>query len=103
MIKFKAINPMEEILDLVRANNPLLADVPTAAIIPSTITPLTGGSKNTRITLLGNGLAGVVGKISLDYDRADIGKIFNRFVEVNKTPTVWIKLLRIRINQRTSM
>lgn len=89
MLKFKSANPMEEILDLIRMNNPLLAKVPAAAITPKTITPITG-NKNTRITLFGDGNFGLIGQVELEYDRVDIGKIFNQFVDVNKTPTIRI-------------
>lgn len=87
MIKFKSNDPAAEIIALIMANNPnVKADSKIA--ISNIATQAVG--KNTSATIIGDGGQGFMGKINVSYDRADLGKIFNQFVEVNKTPTVRI-------------
>ena len=88
MIKLKDSNPANEIVALLKANNPLLGGVNGDALIIKSCKPAVTGTKSTTMEIIGNGNAGLVGTIAFNYDRLDLTRVFNQFGVVTKKPTV---------------
>ena len=87
MIRLKSTDPKSEVYDLVKANNPLLTNNNTMYVRKIVDNP-TG--KNTTLSFILDGEQKLIGISTISYDRVDIGKIFNNFVGVSKTPSIVI-------------
>lgn len=88
MIKLKDVSPANEIIALLKANNPMLNNVSGDSLIIKSCKVAASGTKNTVMEIIGNGNAGLVGTIAFNYDRLDLTRVFNQFVAVTKKPRV---------------
>ena len=104
---FSKQDPMDDLLDLIRAKNPAVTQ-PAAAFAVTNIA-VSNGDRNTTVTLRANVEYGVKGQLTVALDRTDLSELYNKFPSGTKRPlfkhfgmvgsTITISAIISQINQ----
>lgn len=104
---FSKQDPMDDLLDLLRAKNPAVTQ-PSAAFTVTNVAVSTG-DRNTTVTLRANVEYGVKGQFTVALDRTDLSELYNKFPSGTKRPlfkhfamagsTVTVSAIISQINQ----
>ena len=79
------IDPLSNLLTVLKANNPLLANADQDTLLPYRVGVGSNG-KNSRLFLVANQTAGLSGTIAIDYDRIDPVPFFTKFGTLTRNP-----------------
>lgn len=82
-------DPVDMVLAELFSQHPNLATFPAGTFTVSKIKP-SAGSRNTEAVITASVVAGIKGKTSIFYDRADLGRVFNSFGDTTIVPAVYI-------------
>lgn len=82
-------DPIEMVINEILGQHPELGALPPGSFSVSKIKPAVG-DRNTEAIIIGTSATGIKGKMSIFYDRADLGRVFNQYGDVTVNPEIFI-------------
>lgn len=82
-------DPIEMVIAEILGQHPELEALPPGSFSVSKIKPSLG-DRNTEAIIVGTAASGIKGKMSIFYDRADLGRVFNQYGDTVVNPEIFI-------------